>query len=88
MIYMISYDIKDGSNAREKVMASIESLGTWCKYLSTTYLVSTSYSDEQVQSIATKNLNPTDAMIICKVSEKRIMGWLPKEQWNWIDKNL
>lgn len=87
MIYMISYDLCSPTNNREKVEADIKSLGTWCKYLTTTFLVSTAYNIDTVQKKCTANLDANDDMIIAKV-EKPINGWLSKSQWEWISKNL
>ena len=85
--YMISYDLHSPTNNRQQVEDSIKSLGNWCKYVSTTFLVSTYNDIENVQKIATKYLDGNDNMIICKVL-KPIKGWLSKEQWNWISSNI
>ena len=87
MIYMISYDLHAPTNKRDKVMENIESLGVWCKYLTTTYLVKTDYSTTSVISICTRDLDPNDKMIIAPVSEM-VNGWLTGDQWKWIRENL
>ena len=87
MLYMISYDLHAPTNNREKVEQSIESLGGYCKYLTTTYLVSTNHNASTVQDTATKYLDKNDRMIIC-TTEKPIYGWLSEEQWKWIQENL
>lgn len=86
-VYMISYDLKAPTNNREKVEKSIQALGSWCKYVSTTYLVKSSLSVYEVQTAVTKYLDGNDYMIIGKV-EKPICGCLSQEQWNWIHQNL
>ena len=86
-VYMISYDLHAPTNNREKVEDAIKSLGTWCKYVSTTFLVKTYSDSTTVQDTATKHLDDNDRMIICKV-EKPIMGWLSEAQWKWIRENL
>lgn len=86
-IYMISYDLNSPTNNRKNVEDSIKSLGTWCKFVSTTFLVS-SYKDiDDVQTIATQYLDSNDSMIITKI-QKPIKGWLSQEQWDWIHKYL
>ena len=85
--YMISYDLYAPTHNRQQVEDSIESLGTWCKYLTTTYLVKTYKSSDEVQNIATKFLDGNDKMIICNI-KKPIKGWLSKEKWNWISANI
>ncbi len=85
--YMISYDLNSPTNNRKSVEDAIESLGTWCKYLTTTYLVNTSYSKSNVQDICTKHLDSNDKMIICEITGS-VNGWLSQEQWNWINTNM
>ena len=86
-VYMISYDLHSPTSNREDVEESIKSLGTWCKYLTTTFLVSTSKNLDTVQDAAIKHLDNNDRMIVCRV-EKPIRGWLSQDQWNWISQNL
>lgn len=86
-IYMISYDLNSPTNNRKNVEDSIKSLGTWCKFVSTTFLVSCRKDIDDVQTIATQYLDPNDGMIITKV-QKPIKGWLSQEQWDWIHRYL
>lgn len=85
--FMISYDLNSPTNNRKQVEDAIESLGTWCKYLTTTYLVNTYRSKASVQDICTKPLDSNDKMIICEITGP-VNGWLGKEQWNWINQNI
>lgn len=87
MLYMISYDLHAPTNNRDKVEQSIESLGGYCKYLTTTYVVSTNYDATTVQQKVTKDLDGNDRMIICQ-TQKPFYGWLSEDQWKWIEKNL
>lgn len=86
-IYMISYDLNSPTHNRALVEDSIKSLGSWCKYVSTTFLVRSYKNVDEVNKIATKNLDGNDRMIICKVG-KPICGWLSDKEWNWINNNL
>ncbi len=85
--YMISYDIHNEKTDRKKVEESIMSMGSWCKYLTTTFLVGTEMSLQEVESTAVQYLSGNDEMIVCKV-EKPICGYLPQNKWNWIHENL
>lgn len=85
--YMISYDLHSPTNNREAVQKAIESLGSWCKYLTTTYLVSTNKTISDLQEICAKPLDSNDRMIICEITGS-IHGWLSDEQWNWIHENI
>ena len=87
MIYMISYDLHSPTNNREKVENDIKSFGTWCKYLTTTFLISTNSNIETVSKKCVSNLDSNDSMIISHVN-KPIHGWLSKDRWDWISQNL
>ncbi len=79
MIYMISYVLHLPTQNRENVENDIKSLGTWCKYLTTTFLISTSYDLNTVSKKCVSHLDGNDAMIVTQVT-KPIKGWLSKEQ--------
>lgn len=85
--YMISYDLHSPTNNRKQVEDSIESLGKWCKFLTTTYLINTIYSKSTVQDTCTKHLDSNDAMIICEITGS-VDGWLSEDQWKWIRENM
>ena len=86
-VYMISYDLHAPTQNRTYVEQDIESIGPWCKYLTTTYLVSSSLPLNNVVTIAGKHFDINDKMICSQVT-KPISGYLTAEQWNWINTNL
>lgn len=85
-VYMISYDLHSPTNNRKEVEDMIQSFGTWCKYLTTTYLVKSNLSLSTVQSKLASVLDNNDAMIVSKVTE--VNGWLTQDKWDWINKNI
>ena len=85
-VYMISYDLHAPTNNRKNLEECIESLGSWCKYLSTTYLVKSNLTLSNIQSKLAPILDSNDSMIISKVTAAD--GWLTKDKWDWINKNI
>ena len=86
-IFIISYDLKAPTYNRERVEKVIESLGTWCKYVSTTYLLKTEKSINEVNKTIINALDGNDNMIVCKV-QKPICGYLSQKRWDWINSNI
>lgn len=86
MVYMISYDLHAPTNNRKELEDAIESLGAWCKYLTTTYLVKSNLSLSTIQANLATILDNNDSMIIVKVTN--INGWLSNDKWDWINKNI
>lgn len=86
MVYMISYDLHAPTNNRKELENTIESLGAWCKYLTTTYLIKSNFSLSTIQAKLATILDNNDSMIIAKVTN--INGWLNKDKWDWINANI
>ena len=84
---MVSYDLNSPTRNREQVEKSIKSESTWCRYLTTTFLIRSNKTIDELQSKFTQHLDSNDRMIICCV-EKPIKGYLSQENWNWIKSNL
>ena len=84
---MISYDLNSPTKNRKSVEDDIKSFGTWCRYLSTTYLISTPLDINTVTKKCISHLDGNDEMIVAKVT-KPINGWLSHKQWEWISRNL
>lgn len=85
--YVISYDLHAPTNNRTAVQDAIQSLGSWCKYVSTTYLVNSNHSLKEVQDICTKPLDDNDKMIIAEITSP-ICGFLTEKEWKWIEENI
>lgn len=85
--YVISYDLHAPTNNRTAVQDAIQSLGSWCKYVSTTYLVNSNRSLKDVQDICTKPLDGNDKMIIAEITGP-ICGFLMEKEWKWIEENI
>lgn len=86
-LYMVSYDLNKPGQDYKKVTDKIESLGSWCHYLDSTYLVKSYLNFETFQKEVTSVADSTDRFIIAKV-DGTVGGWLSTDQWNWINKNL
>nr|WP_321026305.1 hypothetical protein [Clostridium neonatale] len=86
-VYMISYDLNKPGQNYSKVHEDIESLGVWCHYLDSTYLVKSYYSIFDAEKIVTQHLDSSDKLIICEI-DKPVRGWLSNDNWNWIHSNL
>ncbi len=85
--YMISYDLHEPASHRKDVQDAIKSLGSWCKYVSTTYLVNTSLPIREVQDICTVPLVGNDRMLIAEITGT-VHGQLLDTEFQWIQENI
>lgn len=86
-IYMISYDLNSPGQRYKELREKIESLGAWCHYLESTYLLKTSHTITQVSDAITPYLDGSDRLLLCEI-KKPIKGWLSDAQWKWIHENM
>ena len=91
-VYIFSYDLNDRDSEThtedsEKIKTTVSSLGAWCKYLTTTYLISSTYSLDYINTELTAHMTAPDRMVLCEIKEP-IKGWFTDKQWNWIRTNL
>lgn len=85
--YMISYDLHQPTNNRTNVQNAIESLGSWCKHVSTTYIVNTPLSIKEVQTICTQPLDTNDRMIIAEITGY-VHGYLTDAEWKSLQQDI
>ena len=86
-IYMVSYDLNRPGQDYKTVTDRIESLGTWCHYLGSTYLVKSSLNLDSFSDRITSVADSSDRFIVVEVNGP-IKGWLSNDQWAWIHSNL
>ena len=89
---MITYDLKDRSAAQhtvdsQNIKDTIVSLGPWCNYWTTTFLLKTSYSQEQVCNFLTPYMNTNDTLIVVEFNAP-IFVKLTLDKQEWIQNNI
>jgi hypothetical protein len=84
MILIVSYDLKSVKDYTPFFEAlKREGTYSWWHYLSSTWLLSTSRTPENVANAMRPYLGPSDFLLVGEFG-KTYNGWLPKEAWEWI----
>ena len=89
MILIVTYDLKTPKDYHDFYEA-IKAQGTegkWWHYMSSTWLLSTNKSPQQVVDAIRPHLEPQDLLFACELAAN-YQGWLPKPAWDWIDSEL
>jgi hypothetical protein len=89
MILIVTYDLrtpKDYHDFYETVKAQGEQ-GKWWHYMSSTWLLSTSKTPQQVVDAIQPHLDPQDFVFVCEITSN-YQGRLPKPAWDWIQSEL
>lgn len=85
--YAINYDLKAPGRNYEGLYAAIKELGTWWHYLESMWIVKTSLEVNGVWERLARHLDENDRLLVIEV-RCNAQGWLPKEAWDWIHKNV
>lgn len=85
-VYVVSYDLNKTGKDYKGVFEVLKSFG-YCKYLDSTWLISTNLTASQVWDKLEPHIDKDDCLLIIKVTAE-YHGWLPTEAWDWIKKHL
>lgn len=84
MILLLSYDL-DLTTGRHPFFEAVKQQGQWWHYLTSTWLLSTFKTPQQVLEALRPYMLPTDRVLIIEVGQN-YNGYLPKEAWDWIQR--
>src|SRR4051812_49397514 len=82
MILIISYDLSLVAN-HSAFFETLKQQGLWWHYLTSTWLVSTNKTPDQVYNALVPTMVQADRLLIFELGRAH-QGYLPKEAWDWI----
>lgn len=86
-VLLITYDLKQPVQNYTKLYNTIKTAQTWWHYLDSTWLIVTNESPEHWYRNLKPAINKNDGILIIEV-KSNYYGWLSKEAWDWIQKNI
>jgi hypothetical protein len=84
---IVTYDLKTPNWNYSAFYDALKRQGKWWHYLSSTWLVATTKTAQQVYSDLAPHLSQKDFILVAPVT-KPCWGWLPEDAWNWINQNV
>lgn len=90
MVYMITYDLNKTGQNYDNVIKAIKdaSTGVWCTFWKSSYLIKSNLTANQISDKITPYIDSNDRLIILECKNSNYQGWLEKEQWEYINKNI
>ncbi len=86
--YVFSYDLNSPGQKYTELHELIESITvTWCRPVSSFYLVKTSLSIHEFQNKVRTILDDNDTFIVIRCSNE-YGGWLDQDQWPFIKDHI
>jgi hypothetical protein len=87
MLYVVSYDLRKPGEDYKGLYEQLKNSPRWWHYLQSTWLISTSESASQLYNRLAAHLGKNDNILIIEAGIN-VQGWLPKDAWEWIYKEI
>jgi hypothetical protein len=89
-IYIINYNKINGFDYQSfhQSLTTTKGVLNWWHYIESSYIIITDYhiTAKNVSDLV-RSLMPNVGIFVCELNLNNYDGWLPKEAWEWINKN-
>lgn len=85
-VLIVTYDLKTPGKNYAPFYEELKRQGEWWHYLTSTWLISTEKSPNQVHQALGPHLSTLDMILVAPVTSP-FWGWLPKDAWAWMRKH-
>jgi hypothetical protein len=86
-VVLITYDLKTPGRVYTSFYETLKLQGNWCHYLSSTWLIETQKTPNDIYTALAPHITVKDFILIIPVT-KPAFGWLPKAAWDWINSRV
>jgi hypothetical protein len=86
-VLLVTYDLKATTHNYSPFYEALKQQGEWWHYISSTWLIATTKTPQQLYGAVVRNIVTTDRLLIIPV-KKPYWGYMPKETWDWLDSHL
>jgi len=83
-VYLIGYDLNKSGHDYDGLYKAIQSFGSWCHVLDSTWVVWAN-SAQEVQARIQPHIDSNDTFFIVRITTDYV-GWLPENVWEWVHK--
>jgi len=87
MLYVVSYDLRKPGRDYIGLTEQLQHSPRWWHYLRSTWLIATSESPSELYNRLAAHLDRGDSILIIEAGS-HMQGWLPKDAWEWIHKEI
>lgn len=88
MVYVVSYDLRKPGKDYIGLTEQLQNSPRWWHYLESTWLIATPESASQLYNRLRAHLDKKDDSILIIEVGNHVGGWLPKDAWEWIQREI
>lgn len=86
MIVLVTYDLKKSGHDYKPFYAALKEQGTWWHYVSSTWLLDTDKSPEDIADALHPFLDEADNLFVAEITNNN-SGYLSEKAWAWISRH-
>jgi hypothetical protein len=86
-VLIITYDLKTTGHNYTPLYEALQNQGPWAHYLASTWLIKTEKSPQQMYESLAAHITTNDSILITTIHAP-YWGYLPKDAWDWLSRNL
>jgi hypothetical protein len=83
-VLLVTYDLRTLAHNYNPFYAALQQQGNWWHYLSSTWLIATNQTPQQLYEVVVRHITTNDSLLIAPL-RKPYWGYLPKDAWDWIN---
>ncbi len=86
-VYCVSYDLNTPGQKYNDLHEELKSSPSWWHYLTSTWLIYTNESSQQLSDRLRAHLDDNDNLMVIRVTAD-YAGLLPEEAWKWMREHI
>lgn len=87
MLYIITYSLNNKSKDYSNLYNKIKENGLWWHYIDSSWIIKSSRDANTIANELLPFIETSDNLLVIKIDPTNKQGWLPKDAWDWINRN-
>lgn len=88
MSYIITYDLNKSGQNYNKLEETIKAYGAWAKIATTTFIIVTTESSEQIRNKLRATIDSNDKLFVAKLSGEAAWNGITQKIGEWLRNNI
>ena len=86
--YLISFDLNNPGQNYDDIDNAIKAYGTWCKIVTTTYVIVSEKSAKEIRDDLQKHIDSNDKLFVLKSGVEAAWTGFKQSTTDWLKKHL
>lgn len=87
MIISVSYELRKAGQNYQTLYDTIKTAPSWCHPMTSHWFIKTNESVQAWSDRLLRVIDQNDSLFVVDITGQSRQGWLPKDAWEWFEKN-